>query len=56
MDNMNIRKINVFTVQLVAEGVYAIEEFGIALMYLSSEKHRHCCWIQALVQEMYMQL
>lgn len=34
MDNMNIRKINGFTVQLVADGVYAIDEFGIALMYL----------------------
>lgn len=56
MDNMNIRKINGFTVQLVADGVYAIDEFGIALMYLITEKHRHCCWIQALVQEMYMQL
>ena len=31
---MNIRKINGFTVQLVADGVYAIDEFGIALMYL----------------------
>ena len=29
MDNMNIRKINGFTVQLVADGVYAIDEFGI---------------------------
>ena len=29
---MNIRKINGFTVQLVADGVYAIDEFGIALM------------------------
>lgn len=27
MDNMNIRKINGFTVQLVADGVYAIDEF-----------------------------
>lgn len=29
MDNMNIRKINGFTVQLVADGVYAIDEFAL---------------------------
>ena len=39
MDNMNIRKINGFTVQLVADGVYAIDEFGIALMYPVSYTH-----------------
>ena len=32
MDNMNIRKINGFTVQLVADGVYAIDEFWMVLL------------------------
>lgn len=33
-DNMNVRKINGFTLQLVAKNVWAIDEFGIDIMYL----------------------
>lgn len=33
-DNMNIREINGFTLQLVAKNVWAIDEFGIDIMYL----------------------
>ena len=33
MDNMNIRKINGFTVQLVAEDVWAIDEFGSDIIF-----------------------
>lgn len=33
-DNMNIREINGFTAQLVAKNVWAIDEFGIDIMYL----------------------
>ena len=38
MDNMNIRKINGFTVQLVADGVYAIDEFGIGYAQYGNER------------------
>ncbi|MEG0768511.1 MAG: hypothetical protein RSG59_01205, partial [Ruthenibacterium sp.] len=34
MDNINIQTIEGFTVQLVSENVWAIDEFGVALMYL----------------------
>ena len=33
-DNMNIKKINGFTLQQVSRDVWAIDEFGIDIMYL----------------------
>ena len=33
-DNMNIREIDGFTLQLVSKNVWAIDEFGIDIMYL----------------------
>ena len=33
-DNMNIKKINGFTLQQVSRGVWAIDEVGIDIMYL----------------------
>ena len=32
-DNMNIKKINGFTLQQVSRDVWAIDEFGIDIMY-----------------------
>ncbi len=34
MDNLNIRNINGYTIQLVADHIYAIDEYGIDIMYL----------------------
>ena len=42
MDNINLQRIEGYTVQLVADGVYAIDEFGIALMYLIIGKKCSC--------------
>lgn len=39
-DNLNIRKIDGFTLQLVAEDVWAIDEFGIDIMYLILGRER----------------
>lgn len=40
MDNLNIQKINGYTVQLVAENIYAIDEFGVDITYLVEGKDR----------------
>lgn len=43
-DNMNIKKINGFTLQQVSRDVWAIDEFGIDIMYLLLErKEPYCC-------------
>lgn len=34
MDNLNIRIINGYTVQLVAQNIYALDEFGVDIIYL----------------------
>lgn len=39
-DNMNIRKINGFTLQQVSRDVWAIDEFGIDIMYLVTGTER----------------
>ena len=40
MDNLNIRTINGYTVQLTAEHIYALDEFGTDIMYLVEGKER----------------
>ena len=45
-DNMNIKKINGFTLQQVSRDVWAIDEFGIDIMYLIIDVYKrqmvHC--------------
>lgn len=40
MDNLNIRKINDYVVQLVAGHIYALDEFGVDIMYLVEGRER----------------
>lgn len=40
MDNLNIRKINGYTVQLVADRIYALDEFGTDIIYLVEGEKR----------------
>lgn len=40
MDNLNIRKINGYTVQLVADHIYALDEFGADIIYLVEGEER----------------
>lgn len=38
MDNINLQRIEGYTVQLVAEDVWAIDEFGADIIYLVKVK------------------
>ena len=40
MDNLNLRKINDYVIQLVADHIYALDEFGVDIMYLAEGKER----------------
>lgn len=40
MDNLNIRKVNDYVVQLVADHIYALDEFGVDIMYLVEGRER----------------
>ncbi len=40
MDNLNLRKINDYVIQLVADHIYALDEFGVDIMYMAEGKAR----------------
>lgn len=40
MDNLNIRKINGYVIQTVADCIYALDEFGVDIMYLAEGRDR----------------
>ena len=40
MDNLNIRKINGYVVQMAAEHIYAMDEFGVDIIYLAEGRER----------------
>lgn len=42
MDNINLQRIEGYTVQLVAEDVWAIDEFGADIIYLVKVKKCSC--------------
>lgn len=40
MDNVNLQKINGYTVQKITDSIYAIDEFGTDIMYLAAGKEK----------------
>ena len=43
MDNINLQRIEGYTVQLVAEDVWAIDEFGADIIYLVKGEKKCSC-------------